>query len=151
MAYLYYGHIVWLSICPLKRSIPVLDISSQCTTNSLATAREKPAHRLIKPFILKKVIRKLSSGCMTVLMISLKLRKILQNIQRRVVGKVLNNISPWNIFSNLYLPAGLHQNCQAAFGRCEYSWVKWKRVWFIVTFSCSSFNRKGNRCIVDVK
>ena len=45
--------------------------------------------------------------------ITLKLRIILQNIWRRVVGNVLMNISPSNTFLTLLLPAIFHQNCQA--------------------------------------
>ena len=36
------------------------------------------------------------------------------------MGKVSINTSFSNIFQNLLLPAIFHQNCQAAFGRCEY-------------------------------
>ena len=40
---------------------------------------------------------------MMILMIILELRIILQNISRKVVGNVLNNISPSNIFPTLHL------------------------------------------------
>ena len=46
-----------------------------------------------------------------------------QNIQGRVVGNVLNNISPSNNFLLLRLPVISQQNCQTAFGSCEHSWV----------------------------
>ena len=38
---------------------------------------------------------------------------ILQNIWRRVVGNVLINISPSNIFPNMLLPQRFHLHCQA--------------------------------------
>ena len=40
---------------------------------------------------------------------------ILQNIRRRVVGNVLINISPSNVFLNLLSPAIFDKNCQTAF------------------------------------
>ena len=36
------------------------------------------------------------------------------------MGKVSINTSSSNIFQNLLLPAIFRQNCQDAFGRCEY-------------------------------
>ena len=51
---------------------------------------------------------------MILLTITLKLRMILQNISRGVVGNVLINVSPSNIFLTLLLPAIFHQNCKAA-------------------------------------
>ena len=45
-----------------------------------------------------------------------------QNIQRRVVVNVLNNISPSNNFLLLRLPVISQQNCQTAFSSCEHSW-----------------------------
>ena len=42
-----------------------------------------------------------------------ELRLILQNILDRVVINILINISPSNIFLNIFLPAIFHQNCQA--------------------------------------
>ena len=35
-------------------------------------------------------------------------------------GNVMINISPSNIFQTMLLLARFHQNCQAAFGRCEH-------------------------------
>ena len=57
---------------------------------------------------------------MILLTITSELSLILQNIWRRVVGNVLNNISHSNIFPVLLLPARFHQNRQAAFGRREH-------------------------------
>ena len=54
---------------------------------------------------------------MKLLTITLKLN--FQNIGRRVVGNVLHDISPSNISPPVRLPAGVHQNSQAAFGYCE--------------------------------
>ena len=62
----------------------------------------------------------MSSGPVTFMTITLKVRIILENIWRRVVGNVQINISPLNIFLNLLLPARFHQNDQAVFGHCEY-------------------------------
>ena len=45
---------------------------------------------------------------------------ILQNISRRVVAFALVNISSSNIILIMLLPAGFHQNCQAAFGGVKY-------------------------------
>ena len=45
---------------------------------------------------------------------------ILQNICRRVVGILLKNIFPSNIFLNILLPGRFYQICHAAFGRCEH-------------------------------
>ena len=38
----------------------------------------------------------------------------------RVVGIVLINISPSNIFLNMILLEKFNQNCQAGFGYCEH-------------------------------
>ena len=38
------------------------------------------------------------------------------DVWRRVIGDILNNISPSNIFPPLLIPSRLHQNRQAAFG-----------------------------------
>ena len=54
---------------------------------------------------LLKVRMKLLSGSMILLTITLKLRMVLQNIGRSVVGNVLINISPSNIFLTLLFPA----------------------------------------------
>ena len=58
------------------------------------------------------------------LKITLELTLILLNISRRVVGNILINISPSNIFSTMFLLARLHQKCQAALGRCGHQRVK---------------------------
>ena len=49
---------------------------------------------------------------------------ILQSILRRVVGYVLMNISPSNIFPTMLLFARFHQNCLSFFHSCELQWVK---------------------------
>ena len=48
---------------------------------------------------------------------------ILEIIRRRVVGNVLIDISPSNIFQNILLLRRFPQNCQIVYGRCERSWV----------------------------
>ena len=53
------------------------------------------------------------------MIITLELKIILQNISRRVLGSVLNNISPSNIFSTMLLLERFHQNCLAVFGRIK--------------------------------
>ena len=45
---------------------------------------------------------------------------ISQNILRKVLGSVLNNISPSNIFATMVLFERFHQNRQAVFGCCEH-------------------------------
>ena len=50
----------------------------------------------------------------------LELKMISQNISRRVVGSVLINISPSNIFPTMLLLERFHQACQAVFGHCEH-------------------------------
>ena len=69
---------------------------------------------------------KLLSGSMILLTITFELRMISQNIWRRVVGNVLINISPSNIFLTLLLPVWFYQICQSAFGRCdnELNWLQ---------------------------
>ena len=52
----------------------------------------------------------MSYGLLILLMITLELTMILQHISRRVVGYVLINISPSNIFLIKLLPARFHQN-----------------------------------------
>ena len=53
------------------------------------------------------------------MIIALELGVISQDIEIRIVGNVLNNIPPPNIFGTLLLPAiFLNLNCQAAFGHC---------------------------------
>ena len=55
----------------------------------------------------------LSSVSIILLTITFELHEILQNISRKVVGNVLINISPSNIFSNMLSFERFHQNCQA--------------------------------------
>ena len=81
----------------------------------------------INPLILKspsRKLEKLSSGSQLLSTITSELRRILHYIWRKVVGIFLINISQSNIFLTRLLPAIFHQNCQAAFGCCEYQWVK---------------------------
>ena len=61
---------------------------------------------------------KLSSGSVILLTITWNLRMVIQNISRRVVDNVLNNISP-NIFKNMPSFERFNQNEQAAFCRTE--------------------------------
>ena len=49
---------------------------------------------------------------------------ILQNIWGRVVGNVVINISPSNIFQKMLLIEKYIQNCQACFGLSECEWDK---------------------------
>ena len=51
---------------------------------------------------------------------------ILQNIWTKVVGNVLTNFPPANIFPTLLLPGRLHQNHQAAFDRYPYEYTAHK-------------------------
>ena len=57
----------------------------------------------------------LLSGSMIVLTITLKFKKILENISRKDVAGVLINIPPSNIFPIKHLPKRFYQNCQAVF------------------------------------
>ena len=66
------------------------------------------------------MIKKMSSGPMILLTITLKQRMILQNIGRRVEGNVQVDISSSNSFLILLLPAKYHQKCQATFGCCKH-------------------------------
>ena len=67
-----------------------------------------------------------------VLVITMELRKILQNIWRGFVCYVLNNIFPSNNYRSLLLPASFHQNVKAAFSCREYECVN---IWFYASFS----------------
>ena len=67
-----------------------------------------------------ELLLKLSSGSKLLLTITLRLRMVLQDIWRKVVGNILINSSPSNIFQTLLLPSKYHWNREAAFGRCEY-------------------------------
>ena len=58
-------------------------------------------------------LQKLSSAILILLAIILELKIILQNIWRRVVGKVLINISPSNILLIMLLLARFRQHCLA--------------------------------------
>ena len=82
------------------------------------------------------VSRKLSSGSFIHLTITLELKKILQNIWRRVVGSVLINISPWNIFLILLLLE--NYKCQTELGgSIGDAWVWWFN---ILSFGLSSWS-----------
>ena len=48
------------------------------------------------------------SGSVILLTITSKFKISLQNIWRKVVGNVLINISPWNIFPTLFSPLSFH-------------------------------------------
>ena len=65
----------------------------------------------------------LSSGTIPLLTITSWLRMILQNTQRRVTDNVLINISLWDIFPNMLLPARFHLNCQTDFDHLEHLWM----------------------------
>ena len=67
----------------------------------------------INPLMLKDISKNLSSGSLILMTTIFELRLILQNIWRRVVIYILINISPSNIFLNMFSPAIFHQNCQA--------------------------------------
>ena len=56
----------------------------------------------------------LSSASLILLTITLELTTILQNISSRVVGSVLMNISPSNIFQTMLSPERFNQSCQVA-------------------------------------
>ena len=66
------------------------------------------------------ILLELSSGSKIILTITWKLRIILQIIGSRVVGGVLINIFPSNIFQISLLLERFHQNYKAGFGRCEH-------------------------------
>ena len=59
---------------------------------------------------------------MILLIITFEFWKILQNIWRRVVSNILNNIPPSNIFLAWLLPARFYQNRKAIFGLTS-SWL----------------------------
>ena len=63
---------------------------------------------------------KLLSGSKILMTITCKLRIILQNIGRRVVGSIVGNISYSIIIPIMLFPEIFHQNCQAAFGHCGH-------------------------------
>ena len=52
-----------------------------------------------------------------------------------IVGIVLINISPSNIFKSLLLLERYHSNCQTAFGRFENKWVNELLILFIIHHS----------------
>ena len=82
-----------------------------------ATERVATEYWSINPFVLQRFSGNCHLDLKTLLMITLELWMILQNIWMRVVGNVRNNISPLNIFPTLLLLARFHQNCQGAFVR----------------------------------
>ena len=49
---------------------------------------------------------------------------ISQNISRRVLGKVLNNICPSNIFPTMLLFDRFHQNCKAVLAALSINGLK---------------------------
>ena len=67
--------------------------------------------RWFNPFILRSSSRNCRLDLKILLTITSKLRMILQNIWRRVVGNFLNNISPSSIFLTMLLPAAFHHLC----------------------------------------
>ena len=62
----------------------------------------------------------LSSGSLILLIITLELRVILQNIHRKVVNIIMINISPPDIFSYMLLLERFNQNFQTGFGHREH-------------------------------
>ena len=74
--------------------------SVSCSSKSITDAQE--------------FLWKFSSASMILLAITLELRIILQNISRRVVGYVLMNVSPSNIFQIMLVSDRFLQNRQAA-------------------------------------
>ena len=62
-----------------------------------------------------ELLLKMLSGTMILLTITWKLRMILQNIWRRVFGHVLINISPPNIFPNMFLSEIFHTELSGCF------------------------------------
>ena len=60
---------------------------------------------------------------MILLKITLELTMILQNIWGGVVGNVVINITPSNIFPKMRLIEKYIRNCQACFGLFECEWV----------------------------
>ena len=76
-------------------------------------------HRVVIGHFMGRLAKKflqLTSGSKILYRIPLELRKILQTFPRKVVGNVLNNITPSYIFLITLLPAQFHQNCKADFG-----------------------------------
>ena len=81
--------------------------------------------------------QEMSSASMPLLMITSDLRMVISNIWRRVVGSVLMNISPSNIFQialshsrcnqraiyTCKLGPGFHPNRQSARGCCQQWWI----------------------------
>ena len=59
--------------------------------------------------MLKELLQKVLSGPMILLIITLELRMILQNIRTTAVANVLINISPKNIFETTLLLERFHQ------------------------------------------
>ena len=84
----------------------------------------------INPLMLKEICLKFLSESMILLIITFEFTKILQNIWRRVVNIILNNIPPSNIFLTWLLPVRFYQNRQAVLAavsinglRCFYKIV----------------------------
>ena len=59
--------------------------------------------------MLKELLQKVLSGPMILLIITLELRMILQDIRQTAVANVLINISPKNIFETTLLLERFHQ------------------------------------------
>ena len=72
---------------------------------------------------------KLLSGPMILLKVVLKLRIMLQNIWMRVVGNILDNCFPSNLFLCILFPARFHANCQAVLA--AVSIIKLNLVYFM--------------------
>ena len=62
--------------------------------------------------LLKELLRKLLSGSMILLIITLELRMILQDIRTTAVADVLLKISPKNIFETTPLLERFHQSIE---------------------------------------
>ena len=79
--------------------------------------------------MIKDFLQILSSGSIILLTITLELRMVLQNISRRVVGDVLTDISPSNIFLTFMpFPAGFYQNYQAVLASVSINGFKWYNI-----------------------
>ena len=65
-----------------------------------------------------------SSGLLKILIITVELGMILENILRRVVVNILIKKSSSNIFPTILSTGKYHQNCQAAFGCLRHAHVR---------------------------
>ena len=106
---------------------------------------------IAEPIQAQEFLQKLSSGSVILLMITMELRMNFQNIWRRVVGNVLNNMCPSNIFPTLLLPSRFHQNLPAAFDRGDCYWVNTTRVRLGIAFhSVQIFSQFKQRLSLDL-